>query len=492
MPEHRAVPARRGLLSAALALALVVATAPTASAAESVVADVEGDVFDYRSEERGAFPPGDLVAFTVDLNAAQLRLGFELLEPGPVDATVQDDWLGATSLVAGIDLDGDGGDDRQVQTYWDGAAVTRVVAGDQVVCETTPGFAGRVVTVVVDAACIGDPASIAVQATAFWDVDADGAPTPPDHVDTAPDQTTVTVTRSEPRPVDRIAGSDRVGTSVALAQEQFPNGADSVYLASAGVPADAVSAGSLVDGPVLLVGGCGALPNALDDEIDRLDPARVVALGGRAAVCEEVLDAAAGDDRTATRLAGEDRFATALAISGERYDDADDDVASVYLARADDAADSVAAGGLDDGPVLLVPTCGALPDAVADEVERLAPDRVVALGSPDAVCDQLLDGAAGGATTARLGGASRFATAAAIALDPASAPADTVYLADAFGLADAVAAGSLTGGPVLLAPQCGPVPDEVRRTIDQLDPARVVALGGSVALCDDALLDAAA
>jgi len=495
MPSSSAVPParrRRAAAIAVLALAVVVASAPAASAVESVVPDPVGDVFDYRSEEAGAFPPGDLVAVVVDLNAAHVRLGFELAAPGPVDASVQDDWLGATSLVAGIDLDGDGEDDRSVETYWDtDRAVTRVMAGDEVRCETAPGFAGRIVTVVLDVECVGEPSALTVQATAFWDVDAPGENLP-DYVDTAPDATTVTVPRSEPQPTARVAGDDRIGTAVEISRAQFPDGAPTAYLASSTAFADAVAAGALVDGPILLVEDCApSIARAVATELDRLGVDRVVALGGPDALCERALDDAAGEDREADRLAGRDRFATALAISAERYD-GDADVQSVYLARADDAADSVAAGGLEDGPVLLVPSCGELPDGVADEVGRLEPDRVVALGSQGAVCDGLLDAAADGAETARLGGESRFATAAAIALDPSSGRADTVYLAHAYGLADAVAAGTLADGPVLLVPRCGPAPDEVRRTVDRLSPQRVVALGGTAAVCDDTLLDAAA
>jgi putative cell wall-binding protein len=66
----------------------------------------------------------------------------------------------------------------------------------------------------------------------------------------------------------------------------------------------------------------------------------------------------------------------------------------VYLARADGTADALAGAGLAAGPVLLVPPCGSLPGAVRQEITRLAPDRVLALGGPDAVCDALLAEAA--------------------------------------------------------------------------------------------------
>src|SRR5690606_30034580 len=91
------------------------------------------------------------------------------------------------------------------------------------------------------------------------------------------------------------------------------------------------------------------------------------------------------------RLFGADRFATAVAIAREAHGTT---AATIYLARAELFADAVAAGSLADGPVLLVPTCGDLPAAVAHHLANAAADRVFALGGPLAVCDELLDAAA--------------------------------------------------------------------------------------------------
>lgn len=96
------------------------------------------------------------------------------------------------------------------------------------------------------------------------------------------------------RATSRIAGPDRITTAVEIAQEQFPNGADVVYLARADQFADAVAGGSLTAGPVLLVPQCGGVPDPVALEIDRLDPETITALGGDAAVCEDTLQQAAG------------------------------------------------------------------------------------------------------------------------------------------------------------------------------------------------------
>ena len=95
--------------------------------------------------------------------------------------------------------------------------------------------------------------------------------------------------------------------------------------------------------------------------------------------------------RQTGRLSGPDRFATAVAITRAAYPNGAD---VIYLARADDFADALAGGSLSDGPILLVPACGTLPTVVADEIRRLDPQRVVALGGTVAVCDEMLAQAA--------------------------------------------------------------------------------------------------
>jgi plastocyanin len=91
---------------------------------------------------------------------------------------------------------------------------------------------------------------------------------------------------------DRIAGDTRVQTAIELSRYQFPDGADEVYLSNSDLNPDALVGGALTRGPILLVPSCGDLPGAVRDEIDRLDPVKIVALGGPSSVCESILDQA--------------------------------------------------------------------------------------------------------------------------------------------------------------------------------------------------------
>ena len=91
----------------------------------------------------------------------------------------------------------------------------------------------------------------------------------------------------------RLSGPGRIDTAVAISRAAFPDGARTAYLAGAEKLPDAVTGSSLVgDGPILLVPSCGELPDVVAEELRRLAPANVVALGGEASVCQAVLDAA--------------------------------------------------------------------------------------------------------------------------------------------------------------------------------------------------------
>jgi hypothetical protein len=285
----------------------------------------------------------------------------------------------------------------------------------------------------------------------------------------------------------RLGGAGRIDTAVAVSRAAYPGAASTVYLAHAGGFPDALAAGALTDGPVLLVPDRLPVPDVVLEEIRRLTPSSVVALGGQGAIPGSVL-AAAAEGRAIARLGGTDRFETAIAIARAAFPETAE---RVYLARGDHFPDALAAAALTDGPVLLVPAEVALAPDVVDEVERLDPAEVVALGGPAAVPDEVLDEVAGGRISGRLAGADRFATAIAVAAAAFPDGSPRVYLARADAFPDALAAGSVSDGPVLLVPGCGRLPEGVRAALAQRDTDEVVVLGGDVAVCDWVLRQAA-
>ncbi|WP_299294454.1 cell wall-binding repeat-containing protein [uncultured Mobiluncus sp.] len=95
---------------------------------------------------------------------------------------------------------------------------------------------------------------------------------------------------------ERLAGANRYETAVAISKKLHPADGDGskVYLANGMTLVDALVGGQIRnDGPILLTNGSGTLPASTAAEIKRLQPKEVVALGGKSAVTESELSAAA-------------------------------------------------------------------------------------------------------------------------------------------------------------------------------------------------------
>lgn len=191
--------------------------------------------------------------------------------------------------------------------------------------------------------------------------------------------------------VARLAGANRFATAAAVSQAAFPDpgATDTVYVASGADFPDAlagVSAAAGADAPLLLVAR-GELTAPTEDELARLDPDRIVLLGGAASLGDVVADSASRFADTVDRLAGPNRFATAAAIAGHADTDAD----TVFVATGADFPDALAAGavaGVDGAPVLL-----ATPDRLTDPTRAAVADAdpaiVRMLGGPAALSDDV-------------------------------------------------------------------------------------------------------
>jgi putative cell wall-binding protein len=454
--------------------------------------DPVGDTVNEQTRVQESFPRADLIEFC-EAYTEQLTVSALVLEP--TNPSTDPNWNWATFIGWFVDTNGDGLGDFYIDFSLDvdGALAARVLdIRDEnnvvVACAATPSFAGGAYMVGgIGRSCIGSPPSLRTSPGTSYDVNG---PDGPRYTDAAPFQMNMPpATFGAPRDIGRLAGPGRIQTAVEISKYRFPGTSRLVFLARADLFADAVAGGSLTDGPILLVPSCGTIPDVVRNEIQRLNPIQIFALGGQSAICEAMLDQAAAG-RTKGRIGGTGRVQTSLRISQHQFPQPIP-AGDVYLARADVFADAVAGGHLTRGPIILVPRCGAAPQDVRSEIDRLNPARVVALGGSQAICDELLTELAFGRRRDRLAGIGRIQTAVEISKDEWPGGAKEVYLARADLFADAVAAGSLSGGPILLVPSCGALPDAVRVEIRRVNPARVIALGGTAAICD-ALLQAAA
>ncbi|PFG38671.1 putative cell wall-binding protein [Georgenia soli] len=288
--------------------------------------------------------------------------------------------------------------------------------------------------------------------------------------------------------VDRWAGADRYAVSANVSARNFKPGVAVAYVANGLTSADALS-GAPVAGadkaPVLLT-RAGSLPAEVAAELGRLKPQRIVILGGPGAVSSGVAQQL---DRYTTgavqRWAGSDRFETSAAIARANYKEPGIDVA--YVANGLTSVDALSAApvaGMKDAPVLLTRS-DTLPRAVAAELDRLNPKKIVILGGTGAVSSSVqrqLDGYTG--PVERWSGADRYAVSVSVSRTNFPNGSPVVYVANGLTSVDALSAAPVAGmkkGPVLLT-QAGALPTAVQAELKRLNPSQVVILGGTGAV----------
>lgn len=429
---------------------------------------------------------------------------------------VEPAWAGLTTVFVDLDVGGEGTFDFELQGYYDpetDEAVALVVrASDSViVCSGTTEFDDGTYWFEGDRSCLGDATDFTYDAGILWADPARDASTSPHYVDVASTNWGLgSAAVASPRPHTRVEGEDRFQTSVAATQLAFPDpepgNVPFVLLIRADVFADGIAAGP-VRHPTLLVPTCGPLPDVIYNEIQRQDPETVIAIGGTAAICDQVLqDAAArpatepeegpvvpaipglpggnpaAEPRQTERVAGNDRIQTAVAVA-ERFFDC---CFGITVAGFDGLVDAVAAGTGSD-VVLLVPTCGPLPQGVIDTITSMRGTEVTVAGGTVVVCEAVVEELATLAPTRRAAGGNRFETAAALAQQQGQG--NSVIIADGLELPDAVVAGNFSGA-LLLVGGCDFSPRPTWRGMTRYAPdARVIVMGDTQAVCPDILND---
>jgi hypothetical protein len=134
---------------------------------------------------------------------------------------------------------------------------------------------------------------------------------------------------------------------------------------------------------------------------------------------------------------------------------------------------------IKDGGSLLLVRPDEIPAAIAAELSRMQPDRIVVIGSSAAVNDSVFQQLQAYAPTTRIGGADRFALSAEVArvVFPTS---KTVYVATGLNYPDALTAAPATAaasGPILLG---GSIPGSEHRTA-RTSRQTIIVLGGPAA-----------
>lgn len=249
--------------------------------------------------------------------------------------------------------------------------------------------------------------------------------------------------------VERLAGSDRYETAVAIGRAAFPSSSEVVLVSGA--------QGNLVDGlvaapfardrkaPVLIATRDG-LPTATAAELDRRRPTTVWLVGGTGVLGSKLVTQLKDRGAVVKRLAGDDRYETSAQVA-LRMGAASTVVLASGAPR--NIVDAAAAGGpaAAAGYPVVLTRPELLSDSAADAIAQAGATSVVVAGGPGAVSAGTVDTLQArdtGLKISRVHGKDRFATAAALASHfERTVGSDTVLVASG---RDANLVDVLTGG----------------------------------------------
>ncbi|MFB2581270.1 cell wall-binding repeat-containing protein [Herbiconiux sp. P15] len=208
---------------------------------------------------------------------------------------------------------------------------------------------------------------------------------------------------------------------------------------------------------------------------------------GRAGQVDVFLPVYGDTSITTDRIGGADRYAVSVGVSQAAHPAG----ASVaYVVSGTGFADALSAGPVaaaQQGPVLLTPP-DALPSAVAQELRRLAPERIVVVGGPASVSEAVVTGLGLIAPTERVSGADRYEVSRNLAALAHPDGAPLVYVATGTTFPDALSAGAAAGAasmPVVLVPGGGSALDAASTAaLGALSPQEIRIVGGPASVTE--------
>lgn len=255
----------------------------------------------------------------------------------------------------------------------------------------------------------------------------------------------------------RFTGPDRYAAAANISAGQFRvNPSDppleKVFVATGDNFPDALAAGPVAasfGAPLLLTPRSNTLPASVAAELDRLDPAQIVVIGGTTSMPPALVSAmsvyATNRDEPTVRINGQTRYDVSLALL-EYAGFTNVDRAWVVTGNGfADALSVSAVAAAELVPVILVPgTDSQLSPQFRDAIADLSPTEISIGGGPVSVSEGIRTQLSQIATTVRYGGSDRFA--ASVNINNEVHTASTVaYLANGLNYPDALAGGVVAG-----------------------------------------------
>jgi zinc D-Ala-D-Ala carboxypeptidase len=292
--------------------------------------------------------------------------------------------------------------------------------------------------------------------------------------------------------LSRVAGADRYATSVAASRRAFSSGttAPVVFLVSGtsqSLGHGAVTAAARLGGDVLLTRR-SSIPAVVANELDRLNPARIVLVGDTTVLTSDVARAAGRYAPSVQRVGTSGASSTSQALNRLAFPSA----TSAWVVTSRSAADAVtgaAVAGANRAPVIVLDGRSAdLPSANAALLRDLGVSTVTVVGGSGAVSSGIeadLRAVVGSSNVVRASGSDRYAVSARVNVLswPVMAPG-TAYLANGRETTNAFAGALLAARQkrplYLTVPYC--VPPAVRPALTGAGVTRVALLGGEASV----------
>lgn len=292
----------------------------------------------------------------------------------------------------------------------------------------------------------------------------------------------------------RLGGLTRYDTAAAVTQSAYPGTVETVIVASAEDFPDALSAGPLsakLKAPLLPVASA-SIPPAIRAELTRLQPRRIIIIGGPGVVLPQVEASLREFSTDITRVFGNDRYSTSAAISALGWSAGSSK--DVFVATGTGFADALAAAAAaakKSAPVLLIPgNASSVPKVSSDELSRLGAKVLHIAGGYGSVSSDAQASILNSERTAiRYAGSDRYDTAAQIVSGVFTEGSADTYLANAEGFADALAGAAAAGarGGALLLVQTDCIPSSSYAANDRVLPGATYLLGGEGSLSKSVL-----
>ncbi len=291
--------------------------------------------------------------------------------------------------------------------------------------------------------------------------------------------------------VERIDGADRYEAAANVSAASFNAGVPVAFVASGAVFTDALSGAPVatkLGGPMLLVRD-DEIPSAVATELRRLAPRKIVVLGGPASVSSSVeSQLRAYTSGGVERWMGSDRYEASAQISQESFNPG---VSTAYVASGIVFPDALSGGpvaGMSGSPMLLTDD-NTLPSVIAEELDRLNPKRIVVLGGPNSVSDEVLTKLSTYTEgfVERYYGGDRYDASADISARSFAPGVSVAYVAYGQVFSDALAGAPVAGirkGPMLLVDDTR-IPGEIAAELSRLQPRKIVVLGGTRSVSTD-------